>query len=236
MYLAEGKFRGKYVKYYPVIKPSDSSLYLLNMVLLKIASPAGNANDIYQEGNAPYMNYSEYYFGKKYVSVDFLLSSAKYIIAPPIYLRGRPTNRAWDALPKAILEDAVGDPDYTTKYSVMKTRTFTAVAVNDPDDYSVTDSNDNYISAGNWDWKIGEGVVPNKWLYFAFHFGRKNDNVVFSPATAKTDKKVRKWYEVDAGEAKPNWNNTFKVGKKYTWYIKDYVKGNQARIMIIEED
>jgi len=232
MYLASGRFRGQYVKYYPIIKPSDPTLYQLNMVILNTDTPIGNALEIAQEGNAPYMNYEEDYNGKKYVSLDFSIDSADYIIAPPIYVRGRPFDLMWYAQdPKARLVEAVGDLDYNGKYSVMKSATFTAVNKNLYEDLA-----DDEIMAGNWDWKIAEGVVPNKWLYFAFHFGRKNDNVVFSPAAAKTDVRKRRWYEVDAGEAKPNWNNTFKVGKKYTWYIKDYVKGNQARIMIIEED
>lgn len=242
MFKAPGMFRGKYIRIYPLVKPSDSSKYKLDMLIVKSAVLTGDATtDILVSGAPPYQD-AKIAYGtaggeqKVFVSLDFLLADADYIVPPPIYLRGRPTNLMWDAMPKAELYEAVGDPEYTGKYSIMRTRTFTCVE--DPGDYTVTDSNDDYISnsgASGWDWKIGEGVVPNAWLYFAFHFGKAGDDVVFSSSTCHTSKTGRGWAQTEAGESKTNWNNKFTVGKKYTWYIKDYLKGSAAQIMVIEE-
>ncbi|HQJ06596.1 MAG TPA: hypothetical protein PLI57_09500, partial [Spirochaetota bacterium] len=57
-----------------------------------------------------------------------------------------------------------------------------------------------------------------------------SDNVEFSSSLSSP-----KWQACQTGSSKPNFDNDFKTGYRYTWYIKDFLKGSAAKIMILEE-
>lgn len=231
---ANGMYIGKYLRTYQIVKPMDSSKYKIDMLVVKTTTPTGNVSDILVKGVPPYQNSKISYYGEKaYISINFLLADVGYIVPPTIYVRGRPMDMLWNAHAKAELFEACDDPEYNGSYSIMKSKTFTAVDLKDLNDYS--DVGEDELASGSWDWMVAEGVVPDQWLYFAFHFGRAGNNVDFSYSMHHTSATGRKWAYADAGELKPNWNNTFVAGKKYTWYVKDYLKGSYAKIMIIEE-
>jgi len=238
-----GMFRGKYLRIYSLNKPTNSSDYKMNVVVSTTASPT-IASDIYKGGvvfpskQMPYLRSDISIFStESYISLDFEIEPADYIIVPSMFVRGQMLSLGfWSCYSRALLFDATTDPDknysvYTgAKYSLMRTMSIKAESNLD---YLETDT--DTLRAGQWDWKIGEGVVgSDAWNFPSFHFSYNGVNIEVNGD----------WVYTQTGEQKPNFGTNFVEGKYYTFYFrnmlyfdKDSVEtGKGAQIKLIESD
>lgn len=243
MFKTTGMFRGKYLRIYPLNKPSNPNDYKMNIVVSTTSSPS-QATDVYKGGviypnkQMPYLRSDISIFTtESYISLDFEIEPADYIIVPSMFVRGQMLSLGfWGCLSKSLLFDATTDPDnnYSAynggKYSLMRTKSLRAVA---DSDYTETDT--ETLRAGQWDWKVGEGVIgSDAWNFPSFHFSYNGVNV-----TINGD-----WVFTQTGEQKPNFGTNFVEGKYYTFYFRNMLyfdedsveSGKGAQVKLIESD
>ena len=254
----QASYMGKYIRSYTIRKiDDDASLSDLIFNIYCFSKDTGingltAKNFNLTMGKVPYIG-SNLFSNMPALAIDWKIGLADYIIVPELFLRGWIINLMWDAAPKAKFENAVDHPEYSGQYSIMKTRTFTCYdnGLNNesyddifeaPDltalatgDDAVRNDRFKQRGPGLNNWKIAEGILgTSRWDVPAFHFAKvsssASDNVEFSSSLSSP-----KWQACQTGSSKPNFDNDFKTGYRYTWYIKDFLKGSAAKIMILEE-